>query len=232
MNDTLPAFDIGDHFNVLTRSFSQNITLFAVIAAIAAVATVASNMVFGVESFLSGIIGLLIYVIAGPVAMMVAFDANAGREIRTQDYFNRAISMFFPILLLSIVQGLLVGLGFMLLIFPGLYIAAMLYVIVPAIVIEKAGFSGFNRSLKLTEGYRMSILLVVLAVFLICLVMSLLGLAIQTALSVIPFVGEGLNAFINTFVYLIPAVSSALVYWRIVERKEGTSLTDIADVFA
>ena len=233
-NQNLPSFDIGDHFNVLTRTISQNLRLFALIAVVAAACNVGASLAFGGASFAYGLISSIVYVLLGPVAIMSAYDAHLGRTLRTGDYFNISIRLFFYALIVLIVQALLISVGLFLLIVPGLYIAAMLYVTLPALVIERQGFSAFGRSLELSKGYRWPIVLVALVVFLLMMMVAfvwdlLVGIS---QLSGLPIVGPALEAFSSAFLVLIPTISSALVYWRLVEHKEGRSLTDIADVFA
>jgi len=232
MNQSLPAFNVGDHFNEMIKSFSSQFANFALIAAVVAFINVVLVSGLGETSAVTIIINTLVYAIAGPTGIMVAYDGQMDRNARMGQYVGRAVRMIIPLLLLTLVQWVLISIGFIFLIFPGLYIAAMLYVMIPAVMVESAGFGAFGRSLRLSEGYRISIILVAFLLVVACVVIGLIAAAIGFAVNSIPFVGIAVASFLNAFIVLIPAVSGALVYWRLVERKEGKSLEEIADVFA
>lgn len=232
MTQSLPAFNVGDHFNEMFKSFSSKFATFALIALVVCIINVALVYSFGPTGPMTIIINTVVYAITGPTAIMVAYDGQLGREVKLGSYIGRAFRMIIPLVILALVQWILIAIGLIFLIFPGLYIAAMLYVMVPAIVVEKAGFGGFGRSVRLSEGYRISIVLVVFLLILLCIVIGFVAGAIALAVASIPFVGLVVPSFLNAFIVLIPAVSGALVYWRLVERKEGKSLEEIADIFA
>ena len=232
MNQSLPAFDVGDHFSEMSNSLSKQFGSFALIALVVAAIHVALTYTFGETSPLTIIINIVVYAITGPTAIMVAYDGQLGRKARLGQYVGLAVRMIIPLVLLAMLQWILISVGLIFLICPGLYIGAMLYVMIPAVVTEKAGFGAFSRSMSLSEGYRISIVLVVFLLLLICIVIGAIASAISYAIISVPFIGVAIPSFMNAFIVLIPAVSGALVYWRLVERKEGKSLEQIADVFA
>ena len=70
----------------------------------------------------------------------------------------------------AFVTGVMVGIGFVLLVVPGLILACMFFVAVPVAVVERPGvFEALARSGRLTRGHRVPILGVLVATFYLAL---------------------------------------------------------------
>ncbi|TYC70093.1 hypothetical protein FMN63_09305 [Stappia sp. BW2] len=132
--------------------------------------------------------------------------------------------------------------------FLALWGCSVFLVLVPAVVIERAGFGGLRRSWSLTKTYRWQIAGALLAVWLYSVVVALAG-----ALPVELLAREGRYAFApqaglfagqGRFAWALPvyaatnalangplAILASLVYVRLREIKEGTSVDQVADVF-
>ena len=80
----------------------------------------------------------LLALLAALTALLVqlAYDAKLGRPIQLGRYVGPAMSAVVPLAILSIVTTILVMLGMMLFIVPGLWVYAVFCVLAPAIVIE------------------------------------------------------------------------------------------------
>ncbi len=87
------------------------------------------------------------------IALLVVDDAR-GRRTGAGDVLRRALDSALPVAAISLVLGLAVGLGLVLLILPGLWIFAVLSVSIPAAAVEGAGLGALARSAELTKGYR------------------------------------------------------------------------------
>ncbi len=69
------------------------------------------------------------------------------------------LKRFFPVLGFTLVVGLAVVLSALLFLAPGVILATIWAVVVPVVVVERAGFSGtFRRSAELTRGSRWRVL--------------------------------------------------------------------------
>lgn len=81
--------------------------------------------------------------------------AMTGGAVSLGDGYRRALRRFFPLLGAGIVAMVLIGLGFMLFIVPGVLIALMFFAVVQAVVIEEEGpLSALGRSRELArEGW-------------------------------------------------------------------------------
>lgn len=110
---------------------------------------------------------------AGSMRGLIA--AGERQPVSLADCFGAGVTKLLPTLGLLLLWGLGVGLGWMLLIVPGVILMTMWSVTLPALVGEDLGvFASFGRSRELTKGSRMMIfvtLLVFIVVFYVVLFM-------------------------------------------------------------
>ncbi|MBI1407100.1 MAG: hypothetical protein GC145_13360 [Caulobacter sp.] len=106
-------------------------------------------------------------------------DMN-GRKARFADCLATGIRHFLPVLAISLLSGLGIVLGTLMLVIPGIFLAIAWVVVVPVRVVEHTGvFESFGRSMRLTEGSRWQILLL----FIIFMVLSWIFGAIIMAIA-------------------------------------------------
>ena len=189
------------------------------------------------------------------IAMIVrlSYDARIGHEIRIGSYFSSALGSIVPIFLTSIIMWLcMVGIMFLvvaggavlgtigIVIFStaGLIGATFLYVIwiaaVPSIVVEKQGVSSLARSMELTSGYRWQCLGSIVIMFLSILGLSLVLGIVQVAFAAIlgEFGGGIISLLTSGLALALTGIFIALIYARLREIKEGTSVESLAEIFA
>ena len=98
--------------------------------------------------------GILFYLAQGVLADAAFQDARGGAGDLWQSV-TVAMSRFFSLINLAGWVGLAVGIGFLLLIVPGVILLVMFSVAVPACVVERLGaFASLRRSASLTTGCR------------------------------------------------------------------------------
>lgn len=187
----------------------------------------------GIAFALAMIANIAVYSLTTALLIQLAYDAKLNRPIHIGRYIGPAISVIVPLAILSIVVGILFGIGFVFLIVPGLWIYAVFSATAPAIVIERAGFGGMGRSISLTKGYRWPIVGAILVAFICLMIINmiaafLVGIIGSTA-------GVIVAALILTAVSTIGAglisILVSLIYARLREIKEGVSVDQIASVF-
>lgn len=184
---------------------------------------------------------LLQVVISGfatALLIQLAYDAKLSRPITLGGYISPAIAAIAPIFVLSIVVGIASAIGFALLIVPGLWIYAVFYAVIPAIVIERAGFGALGRSIELTKEYRWPIVGTIIVMGIIVLLIQLVvGFIIGLIGAALGTTGVGLVILIILFAaltaigYGLTGILISLVYARLREIKEGVSVDQIASVF-
>jgi len=187
----------------------------------------------GIAFVLSFIVNMAVYSITTALLVQLAYDAKLGRPIQIGRYFGPALSTILPLTILSVVAAILYSIGFVLFVVPGLWIIAVLSVMAPAVVIERAGFGGLGRSAALTKGYRWPIvgalLLGLICVIIINVVTGfLIGIVVAIGGTVLGLV---LFAALGAIGAGLLSILVALIYARLREIKEGVSVDQIASVF-
>ena len=198
------------------------------------------NTAFYSGVIVSALITLLAYAVTTAVIIQFAYDAKLGRAARIGSYFSAAVVNLPAIAVLSIVTTILYFIGLVFLVVPGIWIYAVFSVIVPAIVIDRAGFGAMGRSATLTKNYRwpiigalilmgLCIVLVVMVVtFVFAAAFGFSGIADPTA-SLGPW--AFFEAALNAIAYGWLSITIALIFARLKEIKEGVSVSDLVDVF-
>ncbi|MFD0916803.1 hypothetical protein ACFQ14_10325 [Pseudahrensia aquimaris] len=252
MGGTPSTLGIGTMLGETFSIFVSRIGLFAVIGMVVMIAiSVLTFMFFGSAlldansltnptSFWTATVFASILSLVGTSLLMgilalAAYDAKLGRPARLSVYIGAALSVIVPLTVLSIVSAIAMSIGFILLIVPGLYILTVWCVAAPAIVIERAGFSGLSRSAELTKGYRWPVFGYIILLFIINIViaglfMLVAGLASFTAPNtIVDYIVQGVANGLSTAIYAIGVV---VLFARLKEVKEGLGMEDLADVFA
>ena len=135
-----------------------------------------------------------------------------------------------PVVLTGVVASILIGLGLVALIIPGIIIACMLWVAVPVAVVEGVGVGGaLSRSAKLTKGERGSI-------FLIMLLLGLVGMGAGIVLGIVVGVAniellDWSATLIAIVLGVLQSVAIAVGYYDLRLSKEGVGIADLVAVF-
>ena len=124
----------------------------------------------------SVLIGSLLY--AGATAGLL--KVARGEQTSLGDCFRAGTAKFLPVLGLTILWWLGVGLGWVLLLIPGLILITMWSAALPALIGENLGvIESFGRSRELTRGSRLSIFgLLLVSLIILYMPMILLGGAV------------------------------------------------------
>lgn len=175
-------------------------------------------------SLIGSIVGILGSVwIAGAMVKVVqdvesdgVLDAGVGEILKVVTPF--LVSLFF----LWIVFSVLVGIGLIFLIIPGIFLALLWSVSVPAMVVEGQGvFGALSRSAELTKGNRWRILGVAILVVLIYIVVALIISVLASITPVLAIIG-GIAAIV--ILYPFVAIIIGVLYFRLVESQGGAAV--------
>lgn len=211
-----------------------------------------------------GLLQAAVFAFIAALLAQLAYDAKLSRPVRLRRYLGPALSAVPSIVVLAIAVVLILflstfPLGLMgaalgpvsvvivlTIPFVSLWIMAVFSVTAPAVVIERVGLKGLNRSAFLTKQYRWPIV-GTLFLTLLCFVgvYSVLGVAtviVMSGFSLFDMQGGAATLLISTVpIILYIAMSTlglglmgiviALIYARLREIKEGISVDQIAAVF-
>ena len=188
------------------------------------------------------IIAALINFLAGRLAQAGCFraiaDAYLGEEVSWRSSLRFALRRLPALVGLSILTGILVGLGFVLLVIPGIYLLVAFTVAVPVLLVEGAGPArALGRSRELVRGRWWGTLGVALVGYLLVSIVTsaLTGIVVGVAFAdparntVTGFV---LNTFASTVGSMITTPAAAafitVLYIDLRVRKEGFDLLLLA----
>jgi hypothetical protein len=188
-----------------------------------------------------GILSVLLILIGGPVGAILAAillvigaflvqaalveavaDIRDGRaDLTVSETLSRGASRLGSVAGASILAGLAIGIGLLLLIVPGLVLITWWAVIIPVIVLEHVGtFDSFSRSRELVRGFDFQVFGVIVLQFLI-----LIGFSIVLGIILIA-VPEEIRSFVSNvvsgaFTGPFAALVTTLLYFRLKAAKEG-----------
>jgi uncharacterized membrane protein len=235
-------FRIGRIFDRTTSTYTRNFLPFSLVALIAAAPPLlltysagldptsvagARGGMFIVTIVLSVVLGLL----SQAILVYAAFQDMRDREVNISESLNVALSRFFPILGLAILTAIGVGIGFMLLLIPGLILMTMWFVGVPACMVDRLGpWDSLKRSAQLTKGYRWKLFGIMLLLYVGA------GIVSQVITVTMVAIGGLVVGLITTLIWNMIwgaffATFVVVTYYELRSAKEGIGIEQIASVF-
>jgi hypothetical protein len=181
------------------------------------------------SSAFTGILTFVLQIVAQATTLYGAFQEMRGEPFTIGQSLKVALRRALPLIGVAICASLAIGLASLLLLVPGLIVACMLYVAVPACVIEKLGVTAsLNRSAVLTRGYRWPIFGLFLLVAVIGFIAGILLLRFR--------VGDVIWGKLLYFLWQVistsfSAVLASVVYHDLRVAKEGIDIDHLANVF-
>lgn len=129
-------------------------------------------------------LGNLFFLAASAAVVVIASEAYMGREISASDALSKVGGRFLSVWGAAIIQGILIFLGMLLLIIPGIIAAAWTFAMQQAVMIEgrNAG-EAFERSRDLSRDHFKHILLTSVMMFVIVF-FAMIGFGIVLAMGV------------------------------------------------
>ncbi len=194
---------IAEGWAVYQRFWRHLLPIAFVISLVVSTISLALASVGSVFAALASVIVLIIgaFLIQAALTEAVA-DVRDGRaDLTLGETVARAWSSVGRVIAVSIVAGLLIAVGFVLLIVPGLYLITIWSVVIPVVVLEHTGVGeSLSRSRALVRGYAWTVFGVILVTALIDIVASIvLGIILSgLSTSVAHYVGDVLTTTLVT----------------------------------
>jgi hypothetical protein len=216
MNYTLdPGAVIARALDIYRENVAVLVPAAAVLFAVQLVLAIVLGGELGVTvSLLSLLLGTIYQ---GMVVELVRDVQDGRRDNSIGQLFASVGPVIVNLLVVAILYGLGVAIGFILIVVPGLFLMTIWAVTAPVVVIERAGVVGaFTRSQELVRGNGWSVFAVVLIV--------IVGLAIVSALAAIVTSGLGdtgsaiVSWAVTAFTQPLSAVTAAVLYYALLER--------------
>jgi hypothetical protein len=238
--------DVGrvlqDALNVLGRNIVPfgllALALVGVPAALAGAgqALAKDNEGYTILTALGGLAGVVTRPILQGAVFYGAMRDLEGERVSADDCLRAGRRRWGTLLALTIWSGLLVGLGVIFLVVPGVILALRWSVAGPIVALEGAGIQGaMERSARLTEGRRWAILLLFAIQFVAVLCAAgVIGIA-GAGLSVLApkyMVGAATEAITNILTDVSVATVGAVLFRQLRGDREGAAAATLAEVFA
>ncbi len=160
-----------------------------------------------------------------------AFDDMRGRRVNLTESARIGLRRLFPVIGTALCAVLLAALAFIALIVPGLIVTTMLFVAMPACVVERLGpIKSMGRSARLTKGHRWRVFGIWVAAAIVN------GIAESMLQGIAAKVGGTALAVAVTFAwstayYAFSAILAVVTYHDLRVAKEGVDTDQIASVF-
>jgi hypothetical protein len=189
-----------------------------VVSAISLVLTAAGGWFAVLAAVIVSTVG--VFLIQAALTEAVA-DVRDGRaDLTLGATLGRAWPRVGTVVAVSIVAGIAIAIGFVLIIVPGLYLMTIWSVVVPAVVLEKLGvFDALGRSRALVKGYGWTVFGVIVVTFLIDVAASIVLGIVLVGLPDAPAHYFG-NVITTTLVTPFVAATWTCMYFRLRELQE------------
>jgi hypothetical protein len=163
-------------------------------------------------------IAVVIWAISEAAILRGAAQATIGDPVDIEASYRWGLRRFGSVLLVAVLVGLMVVVGFLLLIIPGIIFIVFLSVSIPALVVENLrGREAMRRSWNLVSGHFWHVLVVILVATIITgIVTSLLGAIGNTW-----FVNWIFTAIAQVLTVPFTALVTVLLYLDLRARKEA-----------
>jgi hypothetical protein len=245
-------FDVGRVLSrtgaLVRKNFVPFLALSAILAGVPYFLMLSVPSTFSADpnsAALVTIAAALVLIAAGVVLQAaitrVSIDDLSGNSVSIGAALSTGVAVALPLFGLTMLYGLGVFFGLLLLVVPGIFLALRWAVSGPVLVVERLGvFKAMERSAKLTENHRWAILgLLVLYSVLVFGLQFVIGLIVPSAGDVMmgrpsdgSLVSITIPVVLQTFWSIVGTAGVASVYFELRQTKDGIAVTELAHVFA
>jgi len=208
-----------DTASIFERLFSTYGAIFTLLVPAALLVYLPVALVAFAAGSAGSVVGIVIAVVAAVLAgvylqgmaVEAVRDVQDGRRDHTiGSLFGSVAPVIVTLLLAGILTGIIVVIGFVLIVVPGLIALTFLAVVAPAVVIERRGvLEALSRSVELVKGNA-------LRVFGVIVVLFVLNFLVSTALNAVAGdsdAGSAIASLVtNILIAPLQAIATTLVY--------------------
>lgn len=174
------------------------------------------------------LVSFLVYAVVSAVIVRMGADVYLGERPDVARTLRDVLPRIPALLVSSVLNGFLLLIGLVFLIVPVFYMLAILFAVVPAVVLEKNGpFGALRRSVRLSKDRKGHILATLLLSYGLYFVLSLgiSWMATQTGSTILVQV---VSSLYNIFAYPVINLVVMVLYYDIRIRAEGFDLEHMA----
>lgn len=220
MQRLTPGDVIGRAFQIYRDQIGVLLPVALVVFAVDAVVTWLLDE--GALAIIAGLVSLVLATLYSGMVVQLVRDVQDGRrDSSIGELFGSVSPVLVPLILVSLLAGLGIGIGLLLLIVPGLVLLTFWSVVAPVTVIEHPGvFSAFSRSWALVRGYAWPVFGTIVLVFLLVIAAAIVAGLIGSA------IGDGGRAILSwifdALTQPVAALTASVLYFTLLQvRNEG-----------
>ena len=167
-------------------------------------------------TILTGIIGWIISQITQGISVKFTADTLEKGQANLQTSFNYTITKLLSLLAVSLITGILIVVGLIALIIPGIILAIMFSLVVPTIIIENAGaLESLSRSRRLVSGRWLKTFGLLLLLYVIIGIVTALVSVISWPFSIASTL---VSSILAAFIQPILPIGLTLYYYSMMTR--------------
>lgn len=189
---------------------------FVIFLVIAVISAILSAVLGGFGSFLGEVLSVFGMFLLQAALVKAVQDVRDGRaDMDVRETVSAALPSIGGVALASILASIAIGVGFILLVVPGLILATFLSLIVPCIVIGRtAALSSFERSWRTVSGYAWHVFGTYVVMFLAAIVAQIV---LEFILLALPFAARSFISEVVAGTLVAPFVAAVvtLMYYRL-----------------
>ena len=219
--------DIGRVFNRIFELYTSQASIYLPAALIlfipaaiinGAILTGSASLLLVLLSVAVGFVTTFIY--QGVVVQSVNDLRDGQRDLSIGELFSSVVPVLGILIVVGLVGGFAEGIGFLLLIVPGVFLVTVWAVVAPAVVIERKGFDAFGRSYELVRGNFWQVLGVIVILFILQFVVQQILAAIGGGISNNLVVYAIFVLIANVVVAPLSALASAVMYFELLGQGQ------------
>lgn len=235
-------FRVGRVFTQTFSVLSRNLLPFCIVTVIAALpyyfllgadGRPTSSMTAGRAglAILWFVLAILLNALSQAVILYAAFEDMRGRPVNMMESLRIGFGRILPVLGTAIVVGVLTMLGGIALVIPAFIVMTMLFVAIPACVVERLGpVKSVGRSAALTKGYRWRVFGLWISFMIVLGIVQSVSVGIGSAIGGV-FVARLILLLWNAIYIAFSATLVVVTYRDLRVAKEGVDTDQIASVF-
>jgi hypothetical protein len=175
-----------------------------------------------VPVLIAAIGGIIVYPVVAGVINLITADVVNGREPDLHASARSVIKQYGTLVMATFLRGLFLFAGVLALLVGSLYVAARLFAVVPAVVIEGASApDSLRRSSSLSEDLKLHILGTLILMFLIYLVFNFGVGLLATTIGRNPYLAEIIGLVFTPLIAPLFHILETLLYYDARIRREG-----------
>jgi hypothetical protein len=232
-------FSFGTVISQSISVFTANLVPFVIVSLLLLLPLLIYNLLavgaptagFSGARLLAIVIQMILSQLLAATISFATFQYLRGQPVGIGECLSRGLSLIGPVFGVAFLAGLIIGVGLVLLVVPGIIAAVMLWIAIPAAVVERPGVvASLKRSADLTKGYRWTIFGILFVIGLILIIATIILSFVL--LSAAGFTVFSIGAWVLQAIFgAFSATLAAVGYYFLRATKEGVDIADIAKVF-